>query len=416
MSALVKTAEETPAMPPIPLWRIPGYLTLWGGQIVSSVGSQVSQMALPLLVLAVTHSPAQAGIMGALRGGAALLLALPAGAFVDRADRRRVMIVCDSGRALALAAIPLASLGHSLTFAVLALAALVEGALSVFFDLAETGALANVVPGERLPAAIAQNSMTASVAQTAGPALSGLLYGIHALLPFVADAGSYLFSVWTLALIRVPFQQVRTNDGPTHLGREIREGMACLWGHPVIRFLALTTGGLMLFSAGYPLILILLAQRAHMTPLGIGLLFGSGGIGSILGALLAERLQRRYPTGPLMIWAIWFWVLTWLPYAFAPTPLLLGLANIAGFVIVPVFFVIQSGYRLALTPDALQGRVNSVFRLVAFGTQPLGLALAGVLLQAFGPVRTVLMIVVPQFLLCIAATLYGPLRRAGKAA
>ena len=415
MSLLTETIQETrtTVTRPTPMWRVPGYLPLWVGQIVSSIGSQVSLLALPLLVLAVTHSPAQAGIMGALRGMPALLLALPAGAYVDRADRRRMMIACDLGRALALAAIPLAALAHHLSFGLLALAALVEGALSVFFDVSETSALSNVVPPEKLPAAIAQNSMTASVAQTAGPALSGLLYGASVLLPFAADAGSYLFSVVMLSLIRVPFQAERA-AAPSHLGREIREGLNWLWGQPVIRFLAFSTGGLILFSTGYPLILILLAQRVHMTPFGIGLLFGSGGVGSILGALLAERLQRRFPTGPLMIWATWFWVLTWLPYAFAPTPLLLGLANIVGFVVVPIYFVIQSGYRLALTPDALQGRVNSVFRLIAFGTQPLGLALAGALLQAFGPVHTVLIIVIPQFALCIAATFYGPLRRVGR--
>ena len=114
-----------------------------------------------------------------------------------------------------------------------------------------------------------------------------------------------------------------------------------------------------------------------------------------------------------MVVATWVWVLTWLPYAYAPNALVLGLVNVVGFLIVPIYMVTQYSYRLAVIPDALLGRVNSVFQLIAFGSDPLGLALAGVLLQAFGPVHTVLIIVAPQLLFCVATSLYRPLRAAG---
>ena len=145
---------------------------------------------------------------------------------------------------------------------------------------------------------------------------------------------------------------------------------------------------------------------------GIGLIFASGGVGSVLGGIVAHWLMRRWPVGRIMIWATWIWVLTWIPYALAPNAVLLGLVNVLGFLIVPVYLVTQYSYRLTIIPDALLGRVNSVFRLIAFGSGPLGLALAGFLLQDFGPIRTVWIIVAPQILLCIAATCYAPLQRA----
>src|SRR5579872_6365522 len=101
------TEAPTPARP-TPLWRNHNYLLLWGGQAVSSVGGEASQLAFPLLILSLTHAPAQAGFAGALRSLAYLLLGLPAGALVDRWDRKRTMILCDAGRALALGSIPLA--------------------------------------------------------------------------------------------------------------------------------------------------------------------------------------------------------------------------------------------------------------------------------------------------------------------
>src|SRR5215831_5211764 len=138
-------AETGTDLSRLPLWRNRDYLLLWGGQAVSSVGGEASNLAFPLLILALTHSPAQAGLTGALRALAYVLLGLPAGALIDRWDRKRTMILCDIGRALALGSIPLAlALGH-LSIAQIYLVALIEGSLFVFFSLAETAALPQVV-------------------------------------------------------------------------------------------------------------------------------------------------------------------------------------------------------------------------------------------------------------------------------
>src|SRR6202790_4001061 len=146
----------------IPLWRNRDYMLLWGGQIVSSVGTRVSQLAFPLLVLALTHSPAQAGLIAALRGLPYALFILPAGAMVDRWNRKRVMILCDTGRAIALGSIPVALLPGHLTILQLCIVSLVEGTLFTFFNLAETACLPQVVSKDQLTGAVAQNSVIES--------------------------------------------------------------------------------------------------------------------------------------------------------------------------------------------------------------------------------------------------------------
>ncbi len=112
--------------------------------------------------------------------------------------------------------------------------------------------------------------------------------------------------------------------------------------------------------------------------------------------------------GPLIVWATWVWALTWLFYLFAPTAFWLCVVNAAAFVVVPVYMITQSSYRLTTIPDRLQGRINSVFRLIVSGSQPLGVAVAGLLLQAQGPERTIIALFVPQLVLSVVATFYRP--------
>ena len=125
--------KPAPPSQPRSLWRNRDYLLLWSGQIISEIGSKSSLLAFPLLMLFLTGSPAQAGLLGALRGLPYILFCLPAGALIDRWNRKRVMILCDTGRALAMGSIPLAYvLGH-LTLAQLYIVSFIEGTLYIFF-------------------------------------------------------------------------------------------------------------------------------------------------------------------------------------------------------------------------------------------------------------------------------------------
>lgn len=414
MSALkneyLQGAEDAPSAG-LSLWRNPDFLILWAGQIVSSVGTQMSMLTFPLLILAVTGSPAQAGLIGALRSLPYVVLLLPAGALIDRWDRKRAMLWCDTGRMIALGSIPAALAFGQLSTVLLAVTSLVEGTLFTFFNVAETACLPRVVRKDQLPAAVSLSSGTDSVSMMIGPSLGGALYGFSRGLPFLTDAISYAGSVISLFFIRTEFQEERRRT-PDKLWSEIREGLFWLFSHPLLRFVAVLTGGLNLFSFGYALILIVLAQHMHASPFAIGVVFATGGVGSVLGSLAVSPLQRRFTFGQVMIGSTWFWALTWPLYIFAPNIWVLGLVNAVGFVVLPVYMGTQYSYRLTLIPDELQGRVNSVFKLIAFGCQPLSLALTGALLQWFGPATTLWLIFAPQVVLAAWATFNRPLRHA----
>ncbi|HLW00877.1 MAG TPA: MFS transporter [Ktedonobacterales bacterium] len=394
-----------------PLWRNRDYLLLWSGQAISSVGSSASELALPLLVLSVTHSPAQAGFAGALRSLAYVLLGLPAGALIDRWDRKRTMMLCDAGRALALGSIPVALALHHLTMAHIYLVSLVEGTLFVFFGLAESAALPRVVAKEQLPAATAQNEATGGVVTLIGPSLGGTLFGAAQALPFLADALSYAASVLSLFWIRLPFQDGHLRQ-PQSLRADIREGLVWLWREPVIRAFALLHSGVVFSYGGMMLLVLVMAERQHAAPFAIGLMFGIGGIGGILGALLGSQAHKRLRLGQIMVGAFWMFALLWLLYAFMPALLALGAILAAFWVVDEVYDVAQISYRLALIPDALRGRVNGVFRLLFFGCESLSLAITGLLLQQVGVLATILCFEGVLVLLAIAATCNRALRKA----
>jgi MFS family permease len=398
---------------PARLWGNRNWLLLWSGQLVSVVGTQVSQLAYPLLMLALTKSPAQAGFISASRTLPYLLLGLPAGALVDRWNRKRLMIVCDAGRALALGSIPLALALGQLTLAQLYIVALLEGVLNVFFNLAETAALTRVVTRDQIPAATTLNEVTLSTGSMLGPALGGLIFAIGQGFAFLADAISYAVSVVSVWFIRAELSASQA-AGTNRLVDDIRAGVVWLWRHPLLRLLALITGGTVMIESGYMLVVIILAERMGASSAVTGLVLGAGGVGSVVGAVLSGPAMRRLTFGQIAMGVHWIWALLLPLYALAPNPLALAAITAAAYGITPIFFVAQYSYRLSNIPDELQGRVNGVFRLLLFGGQPLGLALAGLLSQVIGPVRTVLVFSALLALLALAITLSRELRHVGR--
>lgn len=393
------------------LLRNRDYLLLWSGQAISSVGSNVSRFAYPLLTLVLTRSPALAGLVGTLYSIPYLLLSLPVGALIDRSDRKRVMMLCDAGRALALGSIPVAyALGH-LTIVQLFLTAFIEGSLYVFFSIAEVACLPRIVTKEQLPAANGQNQAAITTGIMVGSPLCGLLYTVSSMLPFLSDSISYVFSVISLSLIRTQFQGKRM-VARRSLRIEIAEGIHWLWHQPLFRFLAFMSGGINFIASGLPLILIVMAQRQGAAPPTIGLIFTIAAIGGILGALLAAPIQKRFSLGTVVITFTWVRALFWPLYAIAPNPFALGVITAILLFALPIYNVVALSYRSASIPDALQGRVNSAARMISWGAEPLGFALAGVLLQWLGPVMAILVLGAMQLLLAGATTLNTHVRYA----
>ena len=400
-----------------PLWLRRNYLTLWGGKLVSATGSQMTQLAFPLLVLALTQSAAIAGLAGALRMLPYLLLSLPAGALVDRWDRRRVMLLCDSGRALALGSIPLALLLGHLSVLQICLVAVVEGTLFVFFDLAEVAVLPGIVTQEEMPAAVAQYiSLTDGVTMLLGPALGGALFAIGRMVPFLLDAVSYAASVLALWRVELP-KQIAPDEQANPLNwrtmrDDIAAGVVWLWRQRTVRALTALLAAGNCLVAGEALLVIVLAERLHATAPEVGLTLGLGGCGAVFGALLAERVVRRLTFAQAFIGGSWLVALIWLLYAVAPTAFALGLVMAGLGAVYAVINVAQYSYRMSLIPDALQGRINSIIRLMLYGSLPLGLAVAGFLIEHVSAAPTVLLLGAGLVAVALAATVHPRIRGA----
>jgi MFS family permease len=391
MSIVQDTADDTaasiaappPAEKPRSLWRNRDYMLLWSGQTISATGTGISGIAFPLLMLALTHDASAAGIAGALRALPYLFLSLPVGALIDRWNRKLVMILCDSGRALALGSIPVAYELGVLTLTQLYIVALVEGTLFVLFDIAEVACLPRVVPKAQLPAATGQNQATGGIATLISQPLGGAIFGIGQFLPFVGDAVSYVVSVVSLMFIKTRFQTERTRER-RRLVTEIREGLVWLWRQPLIRYMAFLTGSLNFVFGGAFLCIIVLAQQMGASPFQIGLIGAISSVGGIVGSIVGATIQKRFSFGFVIISTLIIQGIAWPLQLLAPNVYVLGAIGAAIFLMGPIYNVVQFSYRIALIPDRLQGRVNSTFRLLAYGFIPIGSALAGVLLQQFG--------------------------------
>src|SRR5216684_1440031 len=392
------------------LWRNRDYMLLWSGQALSDIGGAVSELAFPLLVLAVTHSPAQAGFAAALRALPATFFSLFAGVLVDRWNRKWVMLVCDAGRALSLASIPIAfALGH-LTIAQLYITAFLEGTLLILFDLAKTAAVSQVVTRAQLSTAIAQDEFVEGTTALFGPSLSGALYTLSEMFPFITDAISYLISIVTLLLIRTPFQHERKLVHRNVL-REIAEGMSWLWHRPFVLTMTLLMGAGAFVFSGNVLIIIILAQQQHASAVVNGLIFAVGGVGSILGSLLAPRLEHRLTVGQSILLCRWYFVVSWPLLALAPFPPVLGAVEFGTGFVDPIEDVPYFSHRLKLIPDALKGRVLSACRLFPGTMRPLGLALTGILIQHIGVFPTIWLAWAWLLVITVIVTVIPQIRR-----
>ena len=387
-------------------------MLLWGGQVVSTLGSSALSVVYPLLILAITDSVAAAGIASALRSLPYLIFSLPVGALIDRWNRKRVMIVCDIGRALAALSVPVALWLDALTIGQIYVVAFVEGSLFVFFNIAEVAALPRLVPGHQLPQAAAQNEAAFAAAHIAGPSLGTLIYqSVGRSAVFLFDAVSYVVSAVSLMLIKTEFRTAKV--GPKRdLGGEIMDGLRWLWDKPLIRYMAFLTGGMNLVGAATPLIVIVLAKEMGASDIDIGVVFSIGGVGGIVGSLLGGQIQKRFSFGQVIIAVCWALALLFPLYVFVPRFALLGVVSALLYMTGPIYNVVQFSYRLALIPDSLQGRVNSTFRLLAFGFLPVGAAAGGFLLERIGATATVAVFTALYVLLAIATTFNRHVRNA----
>ena len=375
---------------PVSLWRNRDYLLLWLGRAVSSLGTSCTQFAFPLLIVVLTHSIAAAGLAYSLGQLPYVLLSLPAGALVDRWPRKRVMLLCTFCLMVFVASIPLALFLTSGQLRLLLLYALAFGlgAISLFYELAELAALAWVVPKSQLTTAVAQNEVIVGSCSLLGPALGSLLFSITRLLPFVTDALSSLILLSSLLSIRSPMQDERRTERH-HLLGEVREGLTWLWEHEVMRSIFLISSYVNLTITASVLLVLAIVQQQHIPSVLYGLIVAAGGVGNLLGTALCPPLQRRIRMGLALGCVLIVFVLLWPLYGFITTPLLLG-AVFAGIALSDsIRAIFMDSYRFAVVPDALQGRVNGVYRLILFSVLTIGSSALGLSLEHLGVLPTV---------------------------
>jgi len=374
------------------LWRDGEFLKLWGGQSINELGSQVSQLALPTVaILLLGATPFQVGLLTACEFLAFPTLGLVAGVYADRLRRRPIMIACDLARMTALASVPIAYAFNALAMPQLYVVALVTGVGTVFFDVAYQSYLPALISRADLVEGNSKLQVSGSVAQMAGPALAGFLIQLFGAARAVAfDAASFLVSVLSLWWIRrpEPEPQPASELGRRGFWSEMWEGIRFVFGNPTIWKIAGSTSTSNLGSNIFQAVYLIFAYRVlHLSPGLIGVIFGVGAVGGLLGALSATWFARRLGLGPTLFVTIVAGGLSMALVPFAQLgfaiPLLL-LSAFFGSITGPVYNINQVSLRQAITPDRVQGRMNATVRTVIWGTIPIGALIGGAIGSTWG--------------------------------
>ncbi|MGH4006815.1 MAG: MFS transporter [Pseudonocardiaceae bacterium] len=400
---------DTPEGHCVPLSRNRNYQLLWISQVLSGVGLSASVIAFPLLVLALTGSAAASGlVLGSIAAGQ-LLAGLPAGALVDRWDRKTIMLSCEATQVIVAASLVAALWWDVAQVWHLVVVAVVMGVCAALFRPAEDACLPLVVPAEQLSTAVALNAARASVAQLSGTATGGFLFAIGRFVPFLADALAHAVACALLVFLRVPPREVRAEPA-RHLGREIAAGLRWVWGHRHIRVTALCAVVLNLFFSAFYLIVIVLAVARGVPSGQVGIMAAMLGVGGLLGALVASRLSQVL--SPFVSIIAVFWVMAALTpvAAFVHSGYLLGVLLAAMALLPATANTTIITRQLLLTPDDLRGRLSSVLGIVTGVAAVLGPVLGGLLAGAVSGTLAVLVCAGGIAAAAVVATLSPTLR------
>ncbi len=378
-------AVETPPS----LWRNRSFNLLWSSQVLSDLGANMSALAFPLLVLALTGSPVTAGVVGTGAAVARLILRLPAGVLADRVNRKRAMIICDAVRLIAFGGLGFLVLSHHANLAVILVTAVIDAVATTIFSSAEMAALRSVVPLASLTTAVARNEARNATASLIGPPLGGVLFSIARALPFLTDAVSYGLSMIGVSLIRTPLQQERTT-APGNPLTELREGLRFSIEQPFVRAVLMIAPPINLAFNGVIFASIIILRQEGVAPGLIGTVDTILSIGGLLGAFCAGTLQRLLGIRTLIIGISWAGAALMASAVFFTHSILIAVPIAVAIFLSPATNAAMFGRQAAVTPDELQGRVMSVIFTAAMSLQSIAPLLAGVLYVWIGARGTIL--------------------------
>jgi MFS family permease len=410
MSGLVR-ARTTPS-PDSPLRSNAVFRRFMVARAVSWAGSAVTLVALPMLLYQRTGSPALTALLTTFEALPYLVFGLLAGALADRWSRRRIMVVTSVVEALVLASVPVASVFGVLSTPQLLVVAVLTATMAVFFDAASFGALPTMVPRSQLPAAQSASTAVSTVISLAGPAVGGGLAAVTGAAEAMT-VNAITFAVAAVLLGRLPLASIRsTSARRSTIRADIAEGLRFIARHQLVRSLTLLgVGNSITSGAVLGLLVVVCVERVGLPSDSsqIGLFYAVSGLGALAATALLPVLVRRLPVGwttLLGLGANWILLVAWSSSASVlPALVVLGLWQLTNSLVIINGITV----RMQVTPDALQGRVNTTARMVAWGGQPAGAALGGVLAEAFG-VRTALLVMGCGVLASFVAGLATPLR------
>lgn len=372
-----------PEAMPASLRRNRDFLVVLFGQGISSFGDSISNTALPILVLALTGSGFAMGIVGVLSTLPDLLIGLPAGAYADRWDRRKMMLNADLGRVFLTALVPISVWLGGPTLAVIIAVAFPLNVLRVLWLAAYTAAVPGLVGRDQVPRANGIFEAVFNIGWIVGPALAGLLAGAIGPGPTIAiDAATFLISAGALFLVRRPLKpEARAEQ--THILEDVREGVRYVAHEPTLRAVIALWTMMQVIAAGLTsaLIFYLQVDRGYGSE-AVGVVLSAFAIGSLGGALLAARIAPK-AVGLVMLLGMFGFGAALLIAVGASVPVIMAVGLGSGILNANVLVAYVS-LRTQLSPDALLGRVGATARTLSVGMMPIGSLVAGLALDAVG--------------------------------
>ena len=411
---------------PLPLRRNRNFNLLWGGAVSALLGLSTADIAYPLVILALTGSPLKAGLFATVQLIASVLATLPVGQLMDRKDRRRMLLLSESVRAVAAGSVAAAYFLGALTFWHLLLTAAALGAIQPFAG-ARTLLLRQVVAPEQLQAALTADQVRQQGCELAGPPLGGAMFGISRALPFLFAMATGLISLLTVVLLKLPKAEQTSDTAGTadaatatatadaapknpHGGALL--GLKTILRDPVMRATALAL--CLVNTAGYPVFLSLVVrmQHHHAGSGTTGLVVGAMALGGLAGTALVKPLHKVMRPGWLLIAACLTFALTDFGMTFVDAPAADAAFLAAGGAVIPSAVVMVNVLILQAVPDEQRGRTAAALEMFLLVGMPAGMLVASAALQWFSPTATLLGL----SLLMSVAMLYAVSQKALRAA
>ncbi|MDX3232342.1 MFS transporter [Streptomyces sp. ME19-01-6] len=386
------------------LWRNRDYLYWWSGNGLSTLGTSVSTLAFPLLMLYATGSATQAGTITVLHMLGKLGTLAVGGALADRLSRRAILCLVPLVEAVSMGAVALLVYRGDPPVLGLDALALVSGLAAGLKVGVSTPVLRRIVPKEQVATATAQGMGRDMVVQLVGAPLGGLLYSMARWIPFLFDAVSFVFITLSSLLIRRPLGPDRHTGGErrTGLAEDMRDGLRLIRRSDYLVF-TLAWGALLnTVAQGLTLLFVVLVRHRGGGPTAVGIATSLAVVGGVIGAVAGPWLMRRLGARRVLLLSAWVFVASFAVVALVPQPWQIGLVLAAGMTsMVPMNVVIES-YEVRLVPDAYLGRVAATGQFFFQAMQWTGPLAAGVLADTLGVEAAVLILAVAMALLAIA--------------